>query len=464
VKAITRSIKSWIKIAPRQRVSFAIPVIIACFASPPWAQAVSPPPDGGYPNFTTAEGQNALLNLTTGSGNTAVGSFSLESLTGGSFNTGIGAGTLVLNTGDSNTATGAAALLLNTTGANNTANGTAALVNNSTVEDNTAVGAFALNSNTASSNTAIGSNALLSNTTGANNTATGLSALGGNETGGNNTAIGSMALRGNSTGSSNTAVGDDALRSPVGETGSGNTAVGHSALLGPFGGPGDNNTAVGAGAGGSLGEFDTNNIDIGFGVAGGPGDSNTIRIGNEDITATFIKGISGATVVSGATVLVGANGHLGTATSSKRFKEEIKPMDKASEALFSLKPVTFRYKKELDPVGTQQFGLVAEDVEKISADLVARDENGVVNTVRYDQVNAMLLNEFLKEHRKVQRQSGMLENQARKIRDQETTIAELKKEMETVVVMLKEQESQIQGFSAQIEMSKPATSVVLNNP
>ena len=199
-------------------------------------------------------------------------------------------------------------------------------------------------------------------------------------------------------------------------------------------------------------------------MEGVAGESNTIRIGNADITDTFIKGISGTTVASGATVLVAANGHLGTVTSSARFKEEIKPMDKASEALFSLKPVTFRYKKEIDAAGTQQFGLVAEDVEKISSDLVVRDEDGVVNTVRYDQVNAMLLNEFLKEHRKVQRQSGMLKNQARKIRDQETTIAELKKEMETVVVMLKEQESQIQGVSAQIEMSKPATSVVLNNP
>ena len=149
-------------------------------------------------------------------------------------------------------------------------------------------------------------------------------------------------------------------------------------------------------------------------------------------------------------MLVAANGQLGTATSSERFKEEIKPMDKASEALFSLKPVTFRYKKELDPVGAQQFGLVAEDVEKISPDLVARDENGVVNTVRYDQVNAMLLNEFLKEHKKVT--------------EQQATIAQLRQEMETVVVMLKEQESQIQGVSAQIEMRKPATSVVLNNP
>ena len=158
----------------------------------------------------------------------------------------------------------------------------------------------------------------------------------------------------------------------------------------------------------SLGEFESNNIDIGFGVAGVPGDSNTIRIGNEDITATFIKGISGATVVSGATVLVGANGHLGTATSSKRFKEEIKPMDKASEALFSLRPVTFHYKKELDPAGIQQFGLVAEEVEKINPDLVVRDERGKVNTVRYEQVNAMLLNEFLKEHKKVAEQQGTI--------------------------------------------------------
>jgi len=145
-----------------------------------------------------------------------------------------------------------------------------------------------------------------------------------------------------------------------------------------------------------------NNIDIGNNVGGVAGESNTIRIGNTDITDTFIRGISGATVASGVAVLVAVNGHLGTVTSSKRFKEDIKLMDKASEALFSLKPVTFRYKKELDPAGTQQFGLVAEDVEKVNPDLVVRDERGKVNTVRYDQVNAMLLNEFLKEHRTVQ--------------------------------------------------------------
>jgi Chaperone of endosialidase len=163
--------------------------------------------------------------------------------------------------------------------------------------------------------------------------------------------------------------------------------------------------------------------------------------GNDDITDAFIKGISGATVVSGATVLVGANGHLGTATSSKRFKEKIKSMDKASEALFSLRPVTFHYKKELDPAGIQQFGLVAEDVEKINPDLVVRDEKGQVNSVRYDQVNAMLLNEFIKEHRMVEEQNGKLEEQACRIQEQETTITKLTKEMETVAARLEEKDS-----------------------
>ena len=298
------------------------------------------------------------------------------------------------------------------------------------------------------------------NTTGNENTATGVSALVDNTEGSFNTATGLSALHDNTLGNSNTADGDHALFENIG--GNGNTAIGSGALSSIA--TGNSNVAVGENAGHNLSGSDSNNIDIGADVDGVPGESNTIRIGNTDITDTFIKGINGTTVASGATVLVAANGHLGTATSSKRFKEEIKPMDKASEAIFSLKPVTFRYKKEIDPAGTKQFGLIAEDVEKISPDLVVRDEKGVVNTVRYDQVNAMLFNEFLKEHRKVQRQSGMLENQARKIRDQETTIAELKKEMETVVVMLKEQESQIQGVSAQIEMSKPATSVVLNNP
>ena len=144
-----------------------------------------------------------------------------------------------------------------------------------------------------------------------------------------------------------------------------------------------------------------NNIDIGN--AGQAGESSTIRIGRvEDHAATFIAGISGVTVAIGVAVIVDADGQLGTAPSSARFKEEIKPMDKASEAILALKPVTFRYKHELDPEGIPQFGLVAEQVEKVNPDLVARDEQGKPYTVRYEAVNAMLLNEFLKEHRKVQ--------------------------------------------------------------
>src|SRR5205814_6573041 len=109
-----------------------------------------------------------------------------------------------------------------------------------------------------------------------------------------------------------------------------------------------------------------------------------------------------ATVPSGVGVIVGSNGQLGTVVSSARFKDAIQPMDKASEAILALKPVTFRYKKDLDPDGIPQFGLVAEDVQKINPDLVARDEQGKPYTVRYEAVNAMLLNEFLKEHQTVQ--------------------------------------------------------------
>jgi hypothetical protein len=162
------------------------------------------------------------------------------------------------------------------------------------------------------------------------------------------------------------------------------------------------------------------------------GESNTIRIGNPDITTTIVRGISGATIPSGSTVLVAANGQLGTVTSSARFKEDIQAMDKASEVLLSLKPVTFRYKKEIDPTGTRQFGLVAEEVEKLNPDLVVRDERGQVDTVRYDQVNAMLLNEFLKEHRRVEEQNGRLQEQARRIGEQEATIKRLQDEVTNI--------------------------------
>jgi hypothetical protein len=198
---------------------------------------------------------------------------------------------------------------------------------------------------------------------------------------------------------------------------------------------GSENTALGAGAGFHLTTGD-NNIDIGYNVQGVAGESNTIRIGSTDITTTVIRGISGQTIASGATVLVASNGQLGTMTSSERFKQEIKPMDSASEALLALKPVTFRYKKEIDPAGTSQFGLVAEEVEKVNPELVVRDEDGKPYTVRYDQVNAMLLNEFLKEHKTVQEQGAAI---ARQRKDFEAATAQHQKEIEALTATVKEQ-------------------------
>jgi hypothetical protein len=318
----------------------------------PKAQAVSPAPDGGYPGGNTAEGQAALLSLTTGGFNTAVGFLSLRSNTTNSFNTAVGAGALLANTADENTATGAGALLSNTTGLQNTANGEFAL---------------------------------FSNTTGLQNTANGVFALFGNTTGLDNTAIGDFALHGNTTGS-------------------GNTALGHF-------------------AGGNVTTAD-NVICIGSGVEG-------INVSN----ACFIGNIFNATAPGGSAVFIDGDNKLGTVTSSKRFKEDIKQMGTASEALFSMKPVSFRYKKKIDPAGISQFGLVAEDVEKVNPDLVVRDKEGRPYSVRYDQVNAMLLNEFLKEHRKVE---------------------QMQKQIDALT-------ADLQRVSAQIEVSKPAPQIVLSN-
>jgi Chaperone of endosialidase len=327
-----------------------ITLTLLCLGLLPKSQAVSPAPDGGYPGGNTAEGQNALLSLTSGTYNTAVGLFSLESNSTANFNTGIGAGTLLVNTADQNTATGAGALLISTTGEQNTANG-----------------AFALFSNTEGSfHTAVGHQALFSNTTGNGNTAIGGGALFNNITGGLNTALG-----------------------------------------------------VGAGVGVTTA---SNVICIGAG-------------GNNVDNSCFIGNIFGATSSGGTAVFINSNGRLGTATSSQRFKDHIKPMENASEALFALKPVCFRYKKEIDPVGISQLGLVAEDVVKVNPDLVVRDTEGKPYTVRYDQVNAMLLNEFLKEH---------------------STVQELKKEIATLTATVKEQAAQIQKVSAQLAAASPS--------
>jgi hypothetical protein len=426
-----------------------LPLALTCFALSHTIRAVTPAPDGGYPNQNTAEGDSALksINLSSplfGFGNTALGNSALANTT----------------TGFANTAVGANALQANTIGINNTATGIGALTSNTTASDNTATGAGVLGLNTTGSeNTATGSSALLENTTGSNNTATGSAALNINTTGANNTATGARALQANTTGSNNTATGVGALTgcSPpncFGTAGNNNTAAGFNALANNMNGndntaegfqalensTGSNNIALGSKAGTHL-TTGSNNIDIG--ALGVTGEADTIRIGKVGLQKTaYMQGISGATVASGVTVIVGSNGHLGTVTSSARFKEAIKPMNKASEAILALKPVTFRYKHELDPDSIPQFGLVAEQVEKVNPDLVARDADGKVNTVRYEAVNAMLLNEFLKEHRKVEEQG--------------TTIAQMKRQIETLTAT-------VQKVSDQIEMSRPAPQVVANN-
>ena len=321
-------------------------------------------------------------------------------------------------------------------GTNNTAIGRDALSNNFGVL-NTGTGDGALSSNTTGyQNTAIGAAALLANTTGNYNTATGTDALEANATGSSNTASGTAALGYNTTGNGNTGAGAGALSGNTG--GNNNTAIGVNALFSNI--FGHNNIALGASAGSSIVKGD-NNIDIGNSALGD--ESNHIRIGTVGTQKhTFIAGISGSTIAGGVGVIIDSNGHLGTIVSSKRFKDDVRPMEKASEAILALKPVTFRYKHELDPDGILQFGLVAEEVEKVNPELVARDDEGRAYTVRYDAVNAMLLNEFLKEHRKGQEQAAM--------------IAQLKSAVEQQQEEIEALTAGLQKVSAQLELSKAA--------
>ena len=361
-----------------------IMLALACFTFSPTAKAVVPPPDGGYPGFNTAEGQNALLSLTTGQANTATGWQSLGSNITGSFNTAIGAATLALNTADQNTATGAGALFLNATGDSNTANGALALLHNSG----------------GSNNTASGRQALFSSTFGFNNTATGADALSSNTIGSSNTANGYKALFTNTTGMSNTAHGFQALY--LNAFNSNSTAVGYAALSNSTGA---NNTALGSIAGQQV--FTASNvICIGANVLGADVD-DSCYIGN-------IHG-QGIDVGTALTVGVDVNGKLGTTASSRRFKHDIKPMGKSSETILSLKPVTFHYNS--DSKDTPQFGLIAEEVAEVTPELVVRDKKGGILSVRYDQVNAMLLNEFLKEHNRVEEQGTMIARQQKQIEE-----------------------------------------------
>src|SRR6267378_637945 len=414
-------------------------IALALFPFSTMTRAVTPAPDGGYPNNNTAEGSGALFSLTSGFDNTAIGFAALAANTTGALNTATGFLALSKNTtGNDNTANGVDALHSNATGSFNTASGFEALLSNTTGFQNTANGVSALQNNTIGfSDTANGVDALFSNTTGSQNTATGVEALINNTTGGDNTADGFDALLHNTTGGNNMASGVNALFSNT--TGSSNTANGINALLNNTTGKG--NIALGANAGVNL-TTGSNNIDIG--APGVAGESAKIRIGKVGTqNGTFIAGIRGVTVANAVGVVIDINGHLGTVTSSARFKAAIKPMDKASEAILALKPVTFRYKEEIDPDGIPQFGLVAEQVEKVNPDLVARDEKGQVYTVRYEAVNAMLLNEFLKEHRKVEEQRNYFE----------AKIAQQQKQIEALT-------ASVQKVSDQMALSKPAPQLV----
>jgi hypothetical protein len=352
-------------------------LLIACFAPLPKALAVTPAPDGAYGRGNTAEGEDALFSLGMGYFNTAIGFHALYS---------------------------------DTTGSGNTAVGDDALPHDTEGRLNAAIGFETMHRNTTGElNTATGRSALANNTTGDANTADGAFALSGNTTGESNTAIGYDSMHFSTTGVANTAVGRYALNDNT--TGSGNVALGFQAGM---------NTTTGL-----------RNIYIGADIRGAASDEH----------ACYIGSIFGQTSADGIPVLINQNNKLGTTTSSKRFKQDIKPMDKAGETLYALKPVSFRYKKEIDPNGTSQLGLVAEDVEKVDPDLVVRDTAGKPYTVRYDQVNAMLLNEFLKEHQTVQELKA---NAAR----QQKEIAALT--------------AGLQRVSAQLETSPPTRHVVVN--
>ena len=391
-------------ISPLSSRRMFVLIAVVGLALSPMMQAVVPAPDGGYPGGNTAEGDNALFTLTTGASNTAIGFAALGSNTTGDFNTAIGFAALGSNTtGDFNTAEGSGALLLNTTGSSNTANGNNALFHNTTGFQNVATGVQALFSNTTGfHNAAAGFQALLSNTTGNHNTADGDNALVHNTTGILNTAVGGHALDQNITGSSNVALG---FQAGFNITGNGNVCIGQN-------------------------------------IVGLAGESNVTRIGNIGSTAQ----------ANGVFVTVGAGGKLGFQVSSRRYKDDIKPMDKASEALFALKPVSFRYKREIDPARSPDFGLIAEDVATVNPDLVARDEEGKIVTVRYQAVNAMLLNEFLKEHRKVQELKSTVTKQEAAILQQKKDFQEIASQQQRQIEALT---AGLQKVSAQVEMNRP---------
>jgi Chaperone of endosialidase len=291
-------------------------------------------------------------------------------------------------------------------------------------------------------NTAVGAWALAINSSGNRNVAVGQGALGDN-TGSGNVAVGFGALANNIfSGNSSQAFGFVALFSQ--RDGVFNDGFGRNALYSNV--SGDRNTALGHGAGFNI--TGNGNVDIGDGVGGVAGENNTTRIRN-----------IGNTPLMGQMVVVDSTGKLGYVVSSRRYKEEIKPMDKDSEALFALKPVTFRYKGDIDPAHVKMFGLIAEEVAEVNPDLVVRNAKGEVDTIRFDSINAMLLNELPKENRKVQEMEVIVAQQKK---DFEATIAQREKQIKFLAASLRDQARQIQQVSAQLEASKPAPQVVDN--
>ena len=336
----------------------------------------------------TAVGYFSLPN-DTGSLNTAVGLNALFTNTSGAYNSGFGANSLYANTtGSDNTATGATALYANTTGANNTASGATALHDNTTGTDNNAMGVEALfNSTTASENNAIGYAVLFSNTTGAHNNAIGSQALYNSTTGSQNDAHGYFALYNSTTGNSNVAIGYEAGYYQT--TGSNNIYLA--------------NTGVAA-------------------------ESGTVHIGTAGThTATYVAGITG-TVVTGAAVYVTTNGKLGVLASSERYKTAITTMGPNSAKLQQLRPVSFHLKG--DPRGALQYGLIAEEVEKVYPELVIRDEAGKIQGVHYEELAPLLLNEFRRQQREMVSVIESNAAQAATIATQTAEIGELKRQQE----------------------------------
>ncbi len=421
----------------------------------------------------TAFGDVALLNNTTGSFNVAIGPYAAYGITSGEANVAIGyaalttPGTVIFNTavghdamefvgetssynvaigpyvllyndGQNNVAIGFQTMISNTDGYNDTAVGTKAMWLNTTGFNNTALGNNALYSNTTGNrDNAIGEGALQANTTANDNNAMGVNALTDNTTGSLNNAVGNFAMEYSTSGNNNNAMGYGALLRNT--TGSDNSAQGYEALAGNT--SGNLNIGVGYKAGSSL-TTGSNNIDIGnVGVAA---EAGKIRIGTQGTqSAAFIAGVAGTNISGGAAVVVSSSGQLGVVSSSRRYKEDIQPMGAASERLYQLKPVTFRYKQpEADGQKPVQVGLIAEDVAAVMPELVVYNQDGQPESVAYHLLPTLLLNEAQKQHQALQQardviqaQNRTLEDQTRQLKSQDERLAALQAQMTDVETM-----------------------------